>query len=249
MAQPAQPKFDLKMLVMPAMMLLNKQIDLTKPETVYNTQIGFFTVVAVAFSVYGFIYLRINSSSSNDNKPIWVPPKPQPQLPFGLSPPPEPLKPADFKKATFKSHELDLLKEAATQLLVTVAISSFIGFKFKVYFSLLVQAIMIPMGIYENVLFKKYIFGVKKNADGTSLYGEFLKEPTDELIAQAEIVRKNLRNGSSTDGSAAASTEESQKEEEKKSATEVASSSSAKKTAPAAVPSGDESSKSLNELD
>lgn len=252
MAQPAQPKFDLKMLVMPAMMLLNKLVDFTKPEVVQYAQIGFFSVVVAALSVYGFVYLRSTSSSSSaDKKTIWIPPKAQPQLPFGLSPAPEPSKPADFKKTTFKDHEFDLLKETVTQLCVTVAICTFIGFKFKVYFSFLVQCVMIPMGIYENILFKKYVLGVKKNGDGTSLYGEFLKEPTEEMIAQAEIVKNNLRNGVAADTPIEAAAPAAEDSKEDKKITEVASSSSAKKsTAAAAVASSsDESKKSSNELD
>jgi len=253
MAQPAQPKFDMKMLVMPAMMLLNKQVDFTKPEIVQYAQVGFFSVVVLALSIYGFVYLRSTSASSSaDKKTIWIPPKTAPQLPFGLSPAPEPTKPADFKKTTFKDHEFDLLKEAVTQLMVTVGISTFIGYKFKAYFSFLVQVIMIPMGLYENILIKKYVFGVKKNADGTSLYGEFLKEPTEEMIAQAEIVKNNLRNGVTADTpieAVAAPAEDIDKDEKK--TTEVASSSSAKKStaAAAAASSSDESKKSLNELD
>ena len=43
MANPASPKFDFKMLVLPAVLLFSKKLDLKDPDTIKYTQIGFGT--------------------------------------------------------------------------------------------------------------------------------------------------------------------------------------------------------------
>jgi hypothetical protein len=143
-----------------------------------------FIVLILVLSIYYFIYMRINAK--NDNKTIWVPPKKAPSLPFGLSPAPEPVKPTDFTKTTYKAHETALLKEAVQQLLTSAAISFFIGYQFKIYMSLIVQALTIPLGVYDLVVFRKYVMGHSKNDDGSNLYEEQFTEPTKESIAIAD---------------------------------------------------------------
>jgi hypothetical protein len=151
--------------------------------------------VALLGTLYFFIYTRVNAQK-DEKKDIWVPPKAQPKLPFGLGPPPKELVPADFKKTTYKVHETDLLKEAAGQLVMTVVISLLMSYKFQVHFSLLMQAVMLPLGIYDNILFKKYILGQTKKPDGSLLYGEVYREPTAESIALAARVAALRANGS-----------------------------------------------------
>jgi hypothetical protein len=50
-------------------------------------------------SVYYYVYTRVFARSDKD-KPIWIS-KPKPTLPFGLGPPPEPLKPEDFDETSY----------------------------------------------------------------------------------------------------------------------------------------------------
>lgn len=200
MASP-QPKFDLKMLVLPAMMFLNGKVDFKDPQVLLYTQMAFVSVAVLVGTIYAYIYTRI--TANKDKKEIWVPPKPAAQLPFGMGPPPASPKPADFKKTTYPEHEAELLRETATQLVMNVAMSFFMAYQFKVYFSLLVQSIMLPMNLFDFILFKKYVLGVQKNANGTSLYREHFKEPTEASIAAAERLEKALEGGNTEETAAA----------------------------------------------
>lgn len=137
--------------------------------------------------------------SKKDDKEIWVPPKAVPTLPFGLGPAPKPVLAEDFKKTTYPQHEMEILKEAATQLAMSVGISMFVSMKFQIHISLLIQCAMLPLTIYENILFKKYVLGVKKAADGGLLYGEYFKAPTAESLAQAQRVSAALAAAAAAD--------------------------------------------------
>lgn len=152
-------------------------------------------------TVYAYIYSQL--SSNKDRKDIWVPPKPTPALPFGLGPPATAPKPADFKKTTYAEHEQEVLREAATQLAMNVGMSFFMAFQFQIYFSLLVQSIMMPLNLWDFILFKKYVLGQKKNANGTPLYGEHFREPTERSIAAAERVVQALASGNAEELAAA----------------------------------------------
>jgi hypothetical protein len=134
--------------------------------------------------MYLFVYTRINAQ--NDQRKIWVPPKPKPSLPFGLGPAPEPLKPEDFSETTYKEYEIKQLQDAVQQLVTGCAISFFMGYQFKVYMSLLIQSASLPMNIFDNLLFKKHVLGVVKGADGGELYGEQFKQPSVQSIEIAE---------------------------------------------------------------
>ncbi len=138
-------------------------------------------------AAYFFIYQKVNSKS--DSKTIWVPPKAKPSLPFGLGPAPEPVKPEDFEKTTYKDYEVKLLKENVQQLIMGGAMSYFMTLKFQIYISLVVQIVTMPLNLYENILFKKYIMGVTKKDDGSLLYGEVFTQPTVESLAAAERIR------------------------------------------------------------
>jgi hypothetical protein len=133
--------------------------------------------------LYLFVYTRVKAK--NDTRKIWVPPK-KPQLPFGLGPPEEKLKPEDFEETTYLDYEIKQLKEAAQQMLTGVAISFFMGMQFKVYMSFLIQSVSTPMAVFDNAVFKKYVLGVTKGDNGAELYNEFLKKPTVESLAVAE---------------------------------------------------------------
>ena len=135
-------------------------------------------------SVYFFVYTRI--SSSKNEKKIWVPPKPKPQLPFNLGPPPEPVEPKDYEATTYKDYEIKLIKEAAQSILMSSGISFFMSIKFGVHMSLLIQAIMMPLNAFDLVVLKKYILGTTKSPEGGNLYNELFSEPTKESIAISE---------------------------------------------------------------
>lgn len=258
-APSTKPLDIMKMLIFPAVLYFSKQIDLKDPDNIQKCQIFFGSVVLLILSVYFVIYQMVNLK--NDNKVIYVPPKPQPKLPFGLGPEPEPFKPSDFTKTSYKEHETKQLKEAVQQLLFSAGISFFLGYKFQIYLSLIVQGITLPLNLLDAVLFKKYILGVAKNDDGSNLYHEQFTEPTVESIAIAKRLadaRAAQANGTAAAAPAAAKKEESkaspsiavsairpdeprvevldEDEDSTKSKSKKDSKKEQKKTAPAAVP-------------
>mmetsp|Transcript_18515 Transcript_18515/g.19285 ORF Transcript_18515/g.19285 Transcript_18515/m.19285 type:complete len:249 (-) Transcript_18515:100-846(-) len=165
------PKIDLKMMVLPAMFFLQKQIDLKDPNILNNVRIGLITVGIIGLATYFFIKQIIDSK--NNNTKIWIPPKQPPQIPF-LSPPAEPIKPEDYTETTYKKHENKLIMEAIQGIVMSCGIAALMSFKFNIHMSCLMQAVMVPVGLYDNVLVQKYIFGSTK----PNLYNELLAAPT-----------------------------------------------------------------------
>lgn len=102
-AAPETPKMSLKMLVMPAMFFLSKKVDLKDPEVLQIARIGFIGSVLMLSLMYGYIYMKIQSST--DNKEVWFPPAPSPSawmLKLMGQEDPEANKP--YKKSTMKDH-------------------------------------------------------------------------------------------------------------------------------------------------
>lgn len=139
-----------------------------------------FAVVVVVLSAYYFLYTRV--TANKDAKKIWVPPKPKPTLPFGLGPAPEPIKIEDFEATTYQEHELKLLKEGVQAVVMSGGISFLMSLKFSPM-ALLIQSVMIPITMSENVVLKKYILGSTKNAEGGNLYNEEFTAPTAATVA------------------------------------------------------------------
>ena len=147
-------------------------------------------------SVYYYVYTRVVARSDKD-KSIWIS-KPKPTLPFGLGPPPEPLKPEDFDESTYGKHEQKLLMEAVQGILMSGGISFLMSMKFNVHMSLLIQAVMMPLNALDMIVLKKYLLGTQKNADGSNLYNEFLSQPTLKSLDIAEklkVARSTLSPG------------------------------------------------------
>ena len=90
MAEPPAPKLDLKMLIVPAILLLSRQIDMKNEFIVQTLQISMISVAIFVLTVHFLVYSKV-STNKNATK-IWVPPKPKPSLPFNLGPAPEPVK-------------------------------------------------------------------------------------------------------------------------------------------------------------
>lgn len=164
-------------------------------------------MIVVSLGLYGFVYTRI--VAKNDTKKIWVPPKPKPQLPFGMGPPAEPLKPEDFKETTYREYEISQLKEAAQSLVTGAVISFFMAYQFKVYMSYLIQSISTPMGVIDHVVFKKYVLGTTKGDNGAELYGEHFRQPTEESIKIAENLAAARAAGVGSDATSSATPESS----------------------------------------
>ena len=139
------------------------------------------SVVLIVLSVYYYLYTRVTAKRA-DEKKIWVPPKPKPSLPFGLGPAPEPIKIEDFEATTYKDYETKLLKEGVQAVATSGGISFLMSLKFSPM-ALLIQSIMIPITLSENLVLKKYLLGVTQSAEGGKLYNELDAPPTAALVA------------------------------------------------------------------
>ena len=104
-----QPKFDIKMLLLPAVMLLTRRINFkdgeaeeasVREEGARNVLLAQQVLVAVAAlmaTLYAYLYTRIAAHKDAKVK-IWVPPKLKPVLPFNMGPPAEPVKAEDYEE-------------------------------------------------------------------------------------------------------------------------------------------------------
>jgi hypothetical protein len=257
MAAPASPKFDVKMIAMPVMMLLSRKIDFKDENIVQMAQIGLATITAIVFGLHFLVYSQINAKKST--KKVWVPPKAKPSLPFGLGPAPEPIKAEEFEETTFTDYEVKLLKDSAQAILMSIGIAFFMSLQFKIHMSLAMQCVMVPLTAFDSVVLKKYLLGTKTGADGSSaIYGELEAPPTAEYLAKlnaaaAPAADAAIETTTTADATPAPAGKEcrveelSEEDKDKKvdtknnkkekskstSAAAVASSSSSKKTAPA----------------
>lgn len=163
--------------------------------------------MVVILSVYFYLYTRV--IAQKDDKKIWVPPKPKQTLPFGLGPAPEPVKPEDYEETTYKQHEIGLVRQAVMSIFTSCAISAFMSWKFNVHLSFLINSVMMPINVYDLVVFKKYVLGVKKTETGGLLYDELFKAPTEETlkiaakVAAAKLAQRESETASTNNAIAA----------------------------------------------
>mmetsp|Transcript_16336 Transcript_16336/g.27601 ORF Transcript_16336/g.27601 Transcript_16336/m.27601 type:complete len:243 (+) Transcript_16336:94-822(+) len=174
------PKLDLKMLIVPGILFMGRSIDYKSPEVSALIQNAFIAVVVLCLTIYYVLYMTVNSKKE-DTK-IWVPPKPKPSLPFGLGPPPEPIKIEDFEETTYREYEIRLIKEGVQSTATSGGISYLMSMKFGPM-SQLIQSVMMPVNLAENVVLKKHFLGIKQAADGTPLYKELFEPPTAAIVA------------------------------------------------------------------
>lgn len=156
------------------MLFLSKKIDMKDPQIILYAQIGLISVGALILLIHAYVYFALNKKSKDDEKKIWVPPKPKPQLPFNMGPPPEPVKPEDYEATTYKEYETKLLRESGFGVLMSLGISMFMSIKFNVHVSLLMQSVMMPMNLLDSLVLKKYILGSKN----PRIYNEEFTAPT-----------------------------------------------------------------------
>lgn len=187
-------QLDIKMFVFPAILLLQKKfIDLTDPENVNIVRTGLISVIVAALGVYLVIYMQISSKKDNANKRIWVPPKPEPQMPFsGPAPAPTPDK---YVETTYFDHEMALVKEGLSAMATSCGIALFMSFKFDIHVSSLAQIFSLPLTLYESPLVRKYVLGMKADykelteapvSEGTQTVGDASAVPKVEEISEDE---------------------------------------------------------------
>jgi len=191
MTEPKPPKLDIKMLVLPALMFLQKRFvfvdkDGKATELVQQAQMGLVAVAVLMLTIHYYVYTRIQAKNKGVLTKIFVPPKPKPTLPFGMGPPPEPLTPEQYTETTMLDHEISILKESLQSIVMSVIISLVMSMKFNIHVSLLMQAIMLPLNATDVLVLKKYLLGTCKNENGGSnLYLEETVRPTVESIARS----------------------------------------------------------------
>lgn len=176
----ATPKFDFKMLIVPAILFFSKKIDFKDPAILELVRNIFIAVVVLVLSLYYYLYTKV--SANKDPKKIWVPPKPKPGLPFGLGPAPEPIKIEDFEATTYGEYETKLLKDGVQAVVMSGGISFLMSLKFSPM-ALLIQSVMIPVTMSENAVLRKYLLGQTKSAEGGNLYNEEFTAPTAATVA------------------------------------------------------------------
>lgn len=154
--EPQTPKLDIKMLMLPALFLIQKKVDFTNPDNISMSRTGLIVVALVALSTHYLIYMSIEKK--NDQRKIWVPPKAPPTLPF-LGQVGEPIKPEDYAATTYYDHEIKLLKEAVQGLVMSCVIAAVMTLKFNLHVSCLMQCISIPLGLFDLVILKKHLLG------------------------------------------------------------------------------------------
>lgn len=189
---PETPKIDLKMMILPLIFLLQKQIDFKNEEILNYVRIGLLTSALIGLGTYFFIKQQINNQ--NNNKKIFIPPKTPPQIPF-LSPPPEPIKSEDYIETTYKEHENKLIMEAIQGVIMSCGIAALMSFKFNIHMSCLMQALMVPIGIYDNILVKKYILGSKQE----NLYNELFARPNSNNTATTTTTTSTKKKNDDSD--------------------------------------------------
>jgi hypothetical protein len=63
-------------------------------------------------------------------------------------------------ETTYYNHESAKAKEFIQQTIIGACISSFIHFKFGVNQVVVIQSVMVPLNLYDNVILKKHVFGI-----------------------------------------------------------------------------------------
>jgi len=148
--------------------------------------------------IYGFLFLK--ALGNTDTATIWVA-KPLPTLPWQA---PNKPTPADYKKTTIKAHERTLVQEAIQSLLFTACIALFMSIKFNIHPALVMQGVMLPLGLTDNRVFRKYIIGAKIAPDGEEggVYGEIDYDPLTRASVTVAEKGFNKKTDDSNDGDA-----------------------------------------------
>jgi len=138
-----------ELLVMMPMFYLMNQIDWTIEYNILLVRVGYAAVQVLSLVVYGYIYTLI--TSRNETKKIKVPKAP---TSFGATT-------QETEEMTIHEYDFSQLKKALTQVLIGIAIVSFLHIKWNMVQPLFLQCFMSPMQIYKNPLVKLFLLGEK----------------------------------------------------------------------------------------
>jgi len=143
------------LVILPAMLLMS-QLDLTDPLNQLILRITFFSIQVFLLLLSGFMYYLI--LNENNQKKVVVPPAPTPSF-LASGPPAEP------QEMTVCSYDQGELKKFVTQIVIGVAICSFIHFKWDIAQPLFIQIVMAPFTLWECSLFKVLIMKISEQKD------------------------------------------------------------------------------------
>ncbi|OQS01146.1 hypothetical protein ACHHYP_01787 [Achlya hypogyna] len=140
----------MRMFIMLPMMFLMGKIDFEN-ELILNGARAAFLLCQVVSLLLG-LYAKSKVEARKDETKIFVP---TPKSPLDTSTENSPL-----TETTYYAHELAKAKEFIQQTCIGAAISSFIHLKFGVNQVVVIQSVMIPLNLYDNVILKKHVFGI-----------------------------------------------------------------------------------------
>lgn len=140
------------MVLLPMMWVMGK-INFEEGNILLYARIAFFTAQLLQAVLALYIKMQVVNTADKRTK-ILVPEAKPPS--FNLTPPEE-RESVPMTETTYYDHESAKVKELLTQCVMGVCISSFIHFKFGVNQVVVMQSVMIPLNLFDQPLFRKYI--------------------------------------------------------------------------------------------
>eukprot|EP01087_Luapelamoeba_hula_P006001 TRINITY_DN1613_c0_g1_i1.p1 TRINITY_DN1613_c0_g1~~TRINITY_DN1613_c0_g1_i1.p1 ORF type:complete len:235 (+),score=68.23 TRINITY_DN1613_c0_g1_i1:46-750(+) len=153
-------------IVLPAILLAN-QLDFTNDTTVLGLRVAFGVAQGIQLLIAAYLYYVI--TSKNQQGRVRVPPAAVPSWAGGDETPAPPT------EVTVCEYDLSELKKFATQVIMGLAIVSFIHYKWAVMPPLVVQAVLAPFNIWGLQLFQIHVLG-KTEANDPKLKRPFPAE-------------------------------------------------------------------------
>ena len=172
----AQKQNPMRMFIMMPMIFLMGKVDFENLVILNSARAAFFLCQIV--SLFVALYLKNKLAEKNDQTKIYVPAA---TSPFDQTP-----NYNELTETTYFAHESAKAAEFLKQTGIGAAISTFVHFKMGVNHVVLIQAVMIPMNLYENPLVRKYLLGKQEGR----LWNERLEGESGDEVAKADDASK-----------------------------------------------------------
>ncbi|TMW60993.1 hypothetical protein Poli38472_014454 [Pythium oligandrum] len=170
-----------RMIILLPMMFLMNKIDFENPVILNSARAAY--ILCQALSLFLYLYIKRKIELKNDTRKIRIPGV---TSPFDQTPNYD-----ELTETTYRDHELAKVNEFIKQTLIGAGISSFIHFKMGVNHVVMIQSVMTPLNLYDNVLIQAYILGKR---DGRiwneKLEGEAIDAPVDGSATDAKKAKK-----------------------------------------------------------
>lgn len=159
--------------VLPIIFLL-KNIDTTDPEILFYFRVLFIASHSAILCTFAAVYFLANKKK--DETPVTVKPAP---APTGWGAPPEPAEPEPDRILPTHEYDVEELRKLAGSMVMSVAITCFIHYKWEIVPPLVIQSVMNSLKVAQHSLFSIYVLG--KPAEG-SLARPWVPEPAPSLF-------------------------------------------------------------------